>query len=627
MAHLLKLYLLVTGIGTLIAIAVPDMATEGLLLFFTSVIAMPMPTAFLYGCVFAALWYPLQFWLGPQRATMFALPAAIGLLYVAAIPSHRASRARLAEPMLADITPRRPLVIAGHVRLDVPSFATEQSDPSNPIAPLRAGCDGLCAAMLFTPGVESVTVNPNEKRIVTRGAAIGDTPLDSMARTFRRVPVAQCGKTVRPAGGGLKTGHDEVDPLRSSWNLRLSTSDCIITDPPREQYDLVVTLGMYGLFGDSYYSNGWSLGARAVDIARFQIRRADGTVLLRASIASTQELTRPLQVSAYGGPLGGYGGLERFGWSHTLLISPDRNVELGTQGLLVERLLKKHTNLVLSADPVAIARLARDRLQAMVDDPAVTATDTGWLVAEGYLAQLRETSIDDADRRLLPALIRDRRMTGFGDFWEVVRALGGQGTILREAMIERLAAPGADQELNAQRALARAIILLPPETFASPSPAELHLLNDPALRSRLPGLVARQADRGAAAVPLLLDIIEYHSRAWVRSRNDRSHPPEPGTNGDATMIDAVRVAFCRLGPAGASALPRLMALDRVREGSRLPWDDVERALTLARLGQPVESFAKPGYVDGTTEDFHATLHRGLAHFRPDEDCRVNFVTT
>jgi hypothetical protein len=222
-------------------------------------------------------------------------------------------------------------------------------------------------------------------------------------------------------------------------------------------------------------------------------------------------------------------------------------------------------------------------------------------------------------------------MTRFHGIWEAVRALGDQGTILREPLVERLAAPEADADAgtegdrDARRILGGVIASLPPGTFASPSPAELHLLGDPTLRSRAPGLIVRQADRGAAGVPLLLDIIEYHSRAWAESRKDPYRRPESGDNRDAVTIDAVRIALCRLGPIAASALPRMMSLDREHEASRVPWGDREWTFALARMGQPVESFVKPENLSGTTEQFHANLRRRLANFRADRDCQSNFM--
>jgi hypothetical protein len=615
MAHLLKLYLAVTGIGAFIAIAFPAIVVVALFLIVPGLILSLMPTAFLYGCVFAAIWLPLQAWLGPWPATIIALPATIGLLYAIAIPSNAASRVRLAQATRPDITPGQRLVVSGHVRLDMPSLAIEAFDPANPKAVRPVRCNALCAAMLFTPGVESVTLNPTRNRGATEAGAIGDTPLDPSARTFRRVPRAQCTETLQPSdASGLGADYDGIRALEAEWNLRLSTSDCLIAVPTPAHYDLVVAQGSYTQFGDRVRGKDWSLGPRAVEINRLEIRRPGGPVLLRTLIATTEALTRPLLISP-GGSLENFS----FGWSRSTLSNAARYATLDTG-----KLLKAHTNLALSADPVATARLARDRLQAMVDDPAVTVTDTGWAAAESYFAQLRKTGIEKADLRLLPALVRDPRMTRFQGIWDAVHALGDQGTILRAAMVDRLAAPEAEGDREARQTLGKAIASLPPGTFASPSPTELQLLADPALRSRAPGLVARQSDRGAAAVPLLLDIIEYHSRAWAESRNDRNRRREPGDNRDAVTIDAVRVAFCRLGPAAASALPRLMALADEREATGVPWGDREWTYALARLGQPVESFTKPGNLSGTTDQFHANLRRRLANFRPDQDCRPNF---
>lgn len=615
MAQLLKLYLVATGIGAFIAVAFPAIVVIALFLIVPGLILSLMPTAFLYGCVFAAIWFPLQSWIGPWPAAALALPATALLLYAVAMPSGAISRARLAEAAKPDVTPHQPLVIAGHVRLDMPSLTTEPFDPANPRAVRPVACNALCAAMLFTPGVESVTLNQNGGGADTEAKAIGEAPLAPSARTFRRVPRAQCAETLRPTdAAGLGTDYDGVRALEAEWNLRLSTSDCIIAVPTRQQHDLVVAQGSYRLFGQRVGGKDWSFGPRAVGVDRLDIRRADGTVLLRALIAKTEALTRPLLITP-GGSIENFS----FGWSRTELYNTGRYATLETA-----KLLRAHTNLVLTADPVATARLARDRLRAMVDDPTVTAADTGWSAAEGYFAQLRKTGIDEADKRLLPALIRDQRMTRFRGIWDAVRAFGDQGTILRDAMVDRLAAPDGEDDREARRILGQAVASLPPGTFVSPSAAELRLLADPALRSRAPGLIARQADRGAAAVPLLLDIIEYHSRAWADSRNNRTRRPEPGDNRDAVTIDAVRVAFCRLGPAAAPALPRLMALERERDAANLPWGDREWTFALARMGQPIESFVKPDNLSGTTEQFHANLRRRLATYRSDQDCRSNF---
>jgi len=69
-----------------------------------------------------------------------------------------------------------------------------------------------------------------------------------------------------------------------------------------------------------------------------------------------------------------------------------------------------HTNLAAHADPAATAGLLRERPQAMLVDPTVTATDPGWTAAaEAYLRALKPAAVSEADRSLLPA-IRDRNL-------------------------------------------------------------------------------------------------------------------------------------------------------------------------------------------------------------------------
>jgi hypothetical protein len=260
----------------------------------------------------------------------------------------------------------------------------------------------------------------------------------------------------------------------------------------------------------------------------------------------------------------------------------------------------------------------------MLADRQVTAADPGWAAAESYFRSLKRGTITDADRALLPALIRDRRMTRFDGMWDAIRGLGDEGALLRAPMVERLADPGPGKQDEAVRIIGSAIGTLPPGTFAQPMPAERALLTNPVARLRARGLVARQADRGADAVPGLLEIVDFHAHAWAAARaapNRRSG----GDNSDLVIVDAARVAFCRLGIEAAAALPRLMALDRAGLLQRGVSRDREWTLALARLGQPVDSFAKPDNLSGTTEQFHANLRRRLANFRPDRDCESTFT--
>ena len=72
MAHMLKLYLIITGIGTAICLLTPGLVVVGMFLITPGLILVIMPTAFLWGCSFAVLWFPLRLPLGDLLAAVIA---------------------------------------------------------------------------------------------------------------------------------------------------------------------------------------------------------------------------------------------------------------------------------------------------------------------------------------------------------------------------------------------------------------------------------------------------------------------------------------------------------------------------------------------------------------------------
>ncbi len=602
MGHFIKIYLAATGVGTLICLFAPGIVAVGLFLLIPGVVLSVMPTAFLWGCIFAALWFPLHGSIGDAPAAAAAILGTALLVWMLPLPSQLASQGRLAEAVRPDIVPAAPIKIAGHVRIDMPYLLVEPQDRASRggVSPVR--CNSLCAAALFMPGVDTVTLNDAKDR--TEAAATGMTAIGASARTFRRVPKSECSETLRPIDAtGFGLNYDEVRATEALWNLRLSASDCIVAVPTRTQFDLVIATGSY-VEHDTKGGGDWATGARPVTVRRIEVRRGDGQVLLRLLKARTSMLLRPLNIWFSGG----FESLH-FGWARRDIsngpTSPEP--ELG-------EVLGKHSDLVTRADPAETARLARQHLAVMLADPSVTADDAGWSAAEGYFAQLHRLGVEDSDRRLVSALIADRRMTRFRGIWEAVRVFGDRSAELRDAMVDRLAHPGPADDKDVWQFM-NVIEQLPPGTFATPTPAELALLADPAARQRAPGLIARQADRGTAATPLLADIAESHARSWAVTRAGGKVRSD---DRNLAVLDATRVAICRIGPDAAPILPRLMAL---YDTGALPRADLW-VLTLARLGQPIAHFVKPNGIVQTQDQFEAGLRRKLARFNVERDCTL-----
>ncbi|HEX8375382.1 MAG TPA: hypothetical protein VF606_09400, partial [Geminicoccaceae bacterium] len=86
MARALRIYLVVTGVLGLLAVAMPALVIIGAMaLILPGLILGLMPTAFVYGALFAVVWYPGRHRLGPWVAALAGLAFAAGV--VAGVPA------------------------------------------------------------------------------------------------------------------------------------------------------------------------------------------------------------------------------------------------------------------------------------------------------------------------------------------------------------------------------------------------------------------------------------------------------------------------------------------------------------------------------------------------------------
>ena len=103
-------------------------------------------------------------------------------------------------------------------------------------------------------------------------------------------------------------------------------------------------------------------------------------------------------------------------------------------------------------------------------------------------------------------------------------------------------------------------------------------------------------------------------------RSDRNQQNDP-TPEHMIVIDRVRMALCRLGPAGATALPRIEALMAKSPDYADRMDGREWQLMLARIGKPVRDIPKPDSTSNSVAQFHANLQSRLDHFDLARDCQ------
>jgi hypothetical protein len=140
------------------------------------------------------------------------------------------------------------------------------------------------------------------------------------------------------------------------------------------------------------------------------------------------------------------------------------------------------------------------------------------------------------------------------------------------------------------------------------------LLADPDRRWYAEGLIARQADRGRDAVPLLIDLIE---QGFARMAADKR-----ADSRDSHTVDAAKDALAVLGPTAAYIRPRLEAALAKRDLGPYATKFQGWELVLVRLGRSPETIDKPSSAGGTVEQYHDRLRRDVERFERDLAARV-----
>ncbi len=654
MGHLLRIWLILTGIGTLFVLSFPDAVTIGLImLIIPGLILGSLPTVFLWSVVFGAWRWILRIVL-KKYAGLIAIPLTIALMWFLPQPSAMLSQARL-DRVLADkdVLPKR-LSLTGDIRIAMPRSDFAADPPGTPyskewIERRPYICDALCAALLATPGVTSVTVTG-----LAKVDSDNVTPINAHARTYRVRPRGTCTNPVVPKietglqidrprkGRGFSTS--EYYSSEAEWNLRLAARDCIDMAAPLRTHDLTVAHLKYRTpEREPGPENRFALGPQSVSIDRFLVTDRSGRVVLRRTVASTRALSQPLFVGWGGGMNNGY-----FEWNRARLANAPNYPDLNPHEILADR-----TSIHSKADAAAMRAAMVAQLAAALDDSALPATDSAFALTKPWFRSFdfHGATMTAAEKALMLRLVADPRVTELDGIYHATKAMGADSATLREPIAKRIASAtlpvvppetiivdGVERRLNESEWPVRARILaernaiaasmktlaaqfesLPPGTFASQTPDEAAILGDVERRTYATGLIARQADRGAAAGPLLVEILRTH---WTRLANpDR----EAWDDDDRDPVFAARTALCVLGPDAAAALRPIEGM--LRDGTIKPnaldrddWDFV-----LVRMGKPVSAMRKPENRSGTQSQYEKRLRDKLDRGKLDQSCSAQWL--
>ncbi|OYY76696.1 MAG: hypothetical protein B7Y43_14305 [Sphingomonas sp. 28-62-20] len=587
-----------------------------------------------------------------QRAELSAAfkVKAISLIIVVALvllywwtfndESRAESRYRLAQSAAPDIIPSAPIALHGDIRVigiagDGEPVDRSDRDERGNVRRYREGCDALCAALLAMPAVRSVTVVSLD--------LFKEAPKPGAGTRFRLVPRAQCSApTVLPqnpdalrdpadaaaarrleerAWPGNVAGNPkwtavflQRQSLATEWALRLSTRDCIIAEPPKPHADFTIGKYVYERFGRSppSYEWNWSFDALPVTASLLQVTDGQGRIRFRQTHASTLMLIRPLLPGlvgfvSYATPV--------FGWLRTPLINDSADREIDDNSRLLKYTTLTPTKITGQSIPLVKARLIE-----LVGNRSAPASDPAFGLVDGWMQSLGLATVQDDDRKLLVDLIKDKRVTQFQSIDDAIVHFGDDLTVLHAPILRRIAADGANREVV--QPLAAQLYRLPDRSPAIIA-LEDAILKDPKKRRYADGLIVQQADRGAAAVPLLIRIIREHAERSQIAREQaiNNHPDQ-----EIEPIAAARIALCRIGPAAigaVDALREMMANDLLPERTL---DDINWKVMLARIGTPLHEITKPSSRGQITEaKFQERLGKNMVDFDVRRGCDVSSV--
>lgn len=560
---MIRKILWVSGILAAIAVCVRGSVVLGLFLgVVPGLILAVAPTIFLYVAGFALLRRVLRS-RSPFRAGI-AVNAAAAVLTVAAgfalaAPVALDGRRAFAAATRDDVSPPEPVRLEGEVRLDRFGHAW-----STAVRSAKNACDALCAALLDTAGVRSVTiggtdasgasVSPVTYRLVPKGEARAATlmPVEP-ARIVDHLPEPDRGT----ASGRLEwkeARHAKKlleDSVTARWSLRLAAAESLVTEPPRTTFDRTIAI-----------RDVRARGRHRIGVTEVEIADADGDVLLRRQRVTAAPIAVPLHLVPAGPMM-------------------DRGFEIGRRpehtGARyfefepVETLFRDSSLARPVPDEQAVVRL---REALAVPDP----TPPDAVMVAPWLATLDWRRLNEKDIEVLAKLIADPRTTGLERLYDGYAK--NVSPHLRHPIAVRLLAASTDDRLrNTLNTLVRN---MPAGTYAELLPEEKALLADRELRLRSSALVARLADQGSAAVPLLLDLLneDVRVKSWAKRQ---------------WILADIRRAFSRLGRDAAGALP---TVERLFEMPRTPLTNSSRdadawRVAMVRMGKRVETLTFP----------------------------------
>jgi hypothetical protein len=549
-----RIVLWVSGFLTLIAVGIPQLVGIGFwLLVVPGIILALAPTVFLYTATFAIVrrWLPITHVVAHNLIAAFI---TLGLGVLVTLPMALAGWLAFNLAATGDVVPHNRVVIAGNVLLNNDETPIEYI-AGKPQVP----CDALCAALLDTPGVSTVTIArtdfPTSYRLVPKGEAGSNARAPkSPEQILQYLPEKPVSSDRRDYQAEMAARKARENAIIARWGLLLANDVALSMVPSPQHHDLTITMTLTG-----------PQGSHDVAVKQLEVRDREGRVLLRRQRVTATRVFVPLVLEPY----------DPFGSAKWRLARSDLETSDRLGDIKLITVLFEETTLARPSEPGDAVTSMRDRLAAALMQPGAAADLS---LVNPWLATINWQSMKDGDSELLGKLLADARVIDLPRLYE--GADRSARAEYRRAIVARLLNPATLPRLR--RRLDTLVRFMPPGTFAVPTPDELALLRDQPLRLNAPGLVERLADQGKAGVPELVRILQEDVR--VEPWAERKH-----------ILGAVRRALIRLGPDAASALPVVIELfDQPNTPlASLSHEMAAWGAAMVRMGRPIEDVPFP----------------------------------
>lgn len=558
--------------------------------------------------------------------------------------SSEETKDRFQSELIDDVILKRPLDLRGNVHLvgfkmDYEFDASlPPKDDGNPA--IRKVCDAVCAALLALPEIDSVTIinsvsrlDSTRFRLVDKSDCIFESVIPQQPDSLRPNDYMSFEELDLTHKEEMQAGIVASQSLETAWRIRLSNTDCIIADRATTDPDFVIETSREEKGGVDLYPATWTWTYNQLPLVveRFEIRDASGTALIRRLFVQVRKIVYPIypSVAASCGKL-----CFKFGWARETLRNTDIKEEFHPRTFLLN-----YTNIRRGVETVEVDQTISEALRRVLDDPDLSADDPVFKLTDTWMRSLTRASLTDTDKELLVDLIKDRRVTDFLGIWHAVSVLGADAQILADPIRDRIDLDYDKKEvvspLSKQLPKIAALGNEKPDGSSrdaknpskntsrehdipsGPTESELAILQDPVKRMNADGLIIQQSDYGAAAVPLLVQIMREHME---RTRDLRAANPQSRIPSEINPIDAAMVALCKIGPEAKSAVPELRRLRASWLGDSFR-NDSQWHFTLARIGTPLDEI-QPGIGSSMTPERYAKrLKYKLDNYIEQRDCK------